>query len=104
MALGRYKQITRKIDKETNNRVYNTTMYPEIQARNTDSVIIVKEGKARLDSLAYQYYGSTTLWWVISQANKLGGDTMYAPVGQKIRIPHHIEEILRDMDYLNSRR
>ena len=58
----------------------------------------------RLDSLAYQYYGTTTLWWVISQANHLGGDTMYAPVGQKIRIPHHIEEIMRDMDYLNSRR
>ena len=104
MSLGRYKQTTRKIDKETNNRVYNSVLFPQINPRNTDSVIIVKEGTNRLDSLAYQYYGTTTLWWVISQANHLGGDTMYAPVGQKIRIPHHIEEIMRDMDYLNSRR
>ena len=100
----RYSLIRKKIDKETLNRVYTTALYPDIVAKNSDSVIIVKESNNRMDLLAYKYYGSPTLWWVISQANNLKGDTMYVPVGKKIRIPNHIEDILRDMDELNNRR
>tara|TARA_Y100001938_G_C7829673_1_gene300714 strand:- start:201 stop:512 length:312 start_codon:yes stop_codon:yes gene_type:complete len=100
----RYSYIRKKINKENKNRVYVSTLYPDIEARNSDTVIMVKEGNQRMDLLAYKYYGSPTLWWIISQANNLAGDTMYVPVGTKIRIPTHIDDILRAMDDLNNRR
>tara|TARA_B100000945_G_C20209798_1_gene515496 strand:- start:287 stop:598 length:312 start_codon:yes stop_codon:yes gene_type:complete len=100
----RYSYISKKIDKETNNRIYSSTLYPRIDARNTDVVLVVKDGSNRLDLIAWKYYKSPTLWWVISQANNLKGDTMYVEVGSKIRIPTHIEDILRDMDLLNNKR
>ena len=100
----RYSFISKKIDTETGNRIYTSVLYPAIQARNSDIVVIVKDGSNRLDSIAWKYYKSPTLWWVISQANNLTGDTMYVKVGSKIRIPTHIEDIIRDMDELNNKR
>ena len=78
-------------------------MYLKCQ-NNSDIVTIVKVGAQRLDILSYRYYGTPDLWWVISQANNLGGDTMVVPAGTKIRIPQDIETILRDMDNLNNKR
>tara|TARA_B100000287_G_scaffold270973_1_gene255157 strand:- start:1048 stop:1359 length:312 start_codon:yes stop_codon:yes gene_type:complete len=100
----RYLRIKRKIDRETKNRVYESTLYPQINPNNSDIVTIVKVGAQRLDILSYRYYGTPDLWWVISQANNLGGDTMVVPAGTKIRIPQDIETILRDMDNLNNKR
>lgn len=100
----RYSFTGKRKDKETQNRIYDSTLYPRIDARNTDIVVMVKAGTRRLDLLAWKYYKSPTLWWVISQANNLPGDTMFVESGKKIRIPIHIEDILRDMDMLNNRR
>ena len=100
----RYLRIRKKVENENNNRVYRSTLYPQINPSNTDIVIIAKVGSQRLDILSYRYYGTPDYWWVISQANNLSGDTMNVPAGKKIRIPQDIEQILRDMDNLNNRR
>ena len=100
----RYLRIRKMIDRETKNRIYTSTLYPAINPRNDDIVTIVKVGAQRLDVLSHRYYGTPDLWWIISQANNLGGDTMVVPAGTKIRIPTEIETILRDMDNLNNQR
>tara|TARA_Y100000401_G_C8255563_1_gene190542 strand:+ start:189 stop:500 length:312 start_codon:yes stop_codon:yes gene_type:complete len=100
----RYLRIRKTRDKEFGNRIYTSTLYPAINPSNTDIVTIVKVGAQRLDILSYRYYGTPDLWWIISQANNLSGDTMVVPPGTKIRIPQDIDGILRDMDNLNSQR
>ncbi len=100
----RYLRIQKTRDKENNNRVYQSTLYPAINPSNTDIVTVVKVGAQRLDILSYRFYGTPDLWWIISQANNLSGDTMVVPVGTKIRVPQDIESIIRDMDILNSQR
>jgi len=101
---NRYSRIGKSTDKTTSNRIYNSTLYPQIHPSNSDIVIFVKDGTNRLDLLAHKYYSNPNLWWVISQANNLSGDTFFIPTGQKIRIPADIETILRDMDELNNAR
>ena len=101
---NRYSRASKGIDKATNNRIYNSVLYPQINPANSDIVIFVKEGTNRLDLLAHKYYGNPNLWWIISQANNLSGDTFFIPTGQKIRIPSDIETIIRDMDELNNTR
>ncbi len=100
----RYLRIRKIKEKEFGNRVYTSTLYPAINPSNNDIVTIVKVGAQRLDILSYRYYGTPDLWWIISQANNLSGDTMVVPAGTKIRIPQDVDGILRDMDNLNSQR
>ena len=100
----RYLRIEKTRDKENNNRVYKSVLYPQINPSNTDIVTVVKVGAQRLDVLAFRFYGTPELWWIISQANNLSGDTMVVPVGTKLRVPQDIEGIIRDMDKLNSQR
>tara|TARA_B100000287_G_C20042029_1_gene546829 strand:- start:115 stop:426 length:312 start_codon:yes stop_codon:yes gene_type:complete len=100
----RYLRIRKMIDRETNNRAYTSTLYPAINPKSSDIVTVVKVGAQRLDILSYRFYGSPDLWWIISQANNLSGDTMVVPPGTKLRIPQDIETILRDMDNLNNQR
>ena len=100
----RYLRIRKTRNEENQNRVYQSCLYPQINPSNTDIVTIVKVGAQRLDILAHRYYGTPALWWIISQANNLSGDTMVVSPGTKIRIPQDIEGILRDMDILNSQR
>ena len=59
----RYLRIRKMIDKETKNRAYTSTLYPQINPSNTDIVTIVKVGAQRLDILSYRYYGTPDYWY-----------------------------------------
>ena len=50
-------------------RAYRTVRYPEIPLDENDTYVISQAGD-RFDMLADQYYGDSTLWWVISIANE----------------------------------
>ena len=50
--------------------VYRTKIYPNIPLRDSD-IYIVTQGGDRLDTLAYQYYGDQSLWWIIATANNI---------------------------------
>ena len=76
----------RKIKKEGSVDVVSkvTTLYDIIPESDNDIYVISQYGD-RLDLLAYQYYGDTSLWWYIAKANGL--KVMVIPTGTSLRIP-----------------
>ena len=60
----------------------------------TDDNYIITGTEDRLDLIAYDFYGDSTLWWVIAMVNDLEGDSMYPPAGIYLRIPQNISELL----------
>lgn len=101
--MDRYADTKIQKDKDTGKRVFKTTLYPEIVESNNDIYIISREGD-RLDLLADSYYGDTTMWWIIAQANAIGKGTLNVTPGLQIRIPQNTEKILLDLAKLNEDR
>jgi hypothetical protein len=82
-------------------RYYSGVRYPEVAYRDTDFYVISQE-EDRYDLYANEYYDDPSLWWIIPMANpKLPFNTLYPPLGQQIRIPVEITEILSDYELLN---
>ena len=87
--MSRYSntKMTRKslLPKQKKNVLsYETTLYQRINETNGDLHIISTEGD-RLDNLAFQFYGDSSLWWYIAKANNL--TAMNVPAGKSLRIP-----------------
>jgi len=89
--MSRYKntktQRTRKTN-VTNDKPkiflkYDTTLYEKVPEADNDLFLIAQDGD-RLDNLAFQFYGDSTLWWFIAQTNNLS--TMNVPKGTSLRI------------------
>jgi nucleoid-associated protein YgaU len=99
--MKRYSTTPQKLDK-SGIRVYGTTYYPEIPIENSDVFIYSKVGD-RLDLLAHNFYGDSTLWWVIAKANGIRGIAALYPA-TPLRIPGNIVDILEKFRSLNKRR
>ena len=84
-------------------RYFKYLKYPEIPVDISDVYVITKIGE-RLDSLAYQYYKDSDLWWIITKANpnKLKRDSFFMPIGIQIRIPINIDPIITSFEKINS--
>ena len=87
--MSRYSntKTTRKslLPKQKNNVLsYETTLYQRIHETNGDLHVISTEGD-RLDNLAFQFYGDSSLWWYIAKANNL--TAMNIPAGKSLVIP-----------------
>ena len=67
---------------------YNTTLYSKVPERDSDTFILTQEGD-RLDLLAYQFYGDSSLWWFIAQTNNIS--TMNVKPGTSLRISSSIQ-------------
>ena len=80
---------------------FDTTVYPNIVRKGTDTVIIAKNTD-RLDLLAHRFYQNRTYWWVIALANKLPGDSFHITPGKQIFIPRDIQTILSQLRTKNS--
>lgn len=65
---------------------WDTSVYPEIKDQ-TDDLRYQVCGDDRIDMLAYKFYGTPTLWWVIAVANDLEILPSDLSVGQILRIP-----------------
>ena len=63
---------------------YGTTLYQRVPETNGDLHVISTEGD-RLDNLAFQFYGDSSLWWYIAKANDL--NSINVPAGKSLRIP-----------------
>ena len=96
--MKRYSTTRKKLDK-SGTRVYGTTYYPSIELDDSDKFIHPKDGD-RLDTLAYKYYGNTTLWWVIAKANGIRGKVAVS-VDEILRIPGNITRILENFRKIN---
>ena len=71
---SRYQNNLTKKNKE-GKVVYQSRIYAKIPLSDNDVYVATETGD-RLDSLAYEYYGDSTLWWIIASANKLADGTV----------------------------
>ena len=99
--MSRYQYTGIKIDKHTGNRVMKTTLYPEIKVADGDLFVYPLDGD-RLESLAYRYYGDSTLWWIIAKANKIKDGSFALKPDEKLRIPSNIAQITNDLQSINK--
>ena len=95
---GRYQFVsTIKSDtglpETTGKIIYQPTYYPNIETKEDDTYIISKTTD-RLDLIAYDFYGDSTLWWVIAMVNNLPGDSIFPPEGAYLRIPSNLSELI----------
>ena len=81
--------------KNTNDgrRVYRSKIYPQIPLRDDDMYVASETGD-RLDTLAYQYYEDSSLWWIIASANNIHNAPFGLKDGTILRIPQNYIEIL----------
>jgi hypothetical protein len=100
--MDRYKDII-STEKVSNGIVcYKNLKYPIIPLSINDIYVITTSGD-RFDLLAQQYYNDSSLWWIISLANdNLPQNSLYPPVGEQIRIPTNITNILTEYRNLNQ--
>ena len=83
-------------------RYRSSTRYPDIPLSEADVFLNTIRGD-RLDNLAFQFYGDSSLWWVLSIANPdLPNDSLYPTLGFQLRIPGNINQILSNFEQLNS--
>jgi len=98
----RYENILETKD-NTGERYYRNNIYPDIEPSQTDLYVITVLGD-RLDLLAFNFYGDESLWWVISSANSLPGDSLYLEPGAQIRIPSNVPGVINEYKSANINR
>ena len=82
---------------------YGTTKYPVVPLSSSDIFVITQEGDS-FDQLALQYYGDSSLWWIIACSNPgLQQNSYFPPIGIQIRIPTSIAEVMAQQQLLNER-
>ncbi|CAB4160475.1 hypothetical protein UFOVP723_214 [uncultured Caudovirales phage] len=82
--MARYLNKTMKTSSEKTR--LQTTILPNIVGANDTYIETITP--ERLDALANQFYGDTSLWWVIAAANGIGKGTIRVPIGMILRIPN----------------
>jgi hypothetical protein len=75
--------------------VYKSKIYPTIPLSD-DDVYIATETGDRLDTLAYQFYKDSSLWWIIASANKIHNGQVGLADGTILRIPQNYLEIIKN--------
>tara|TARA_B110000977_G_C10634394_1_gene321473 strand:- start:216 stop:506 length:291 start_codon:yes stop_codon:yes gene_type:complete len=79
----------------TGKRVYRSKIYPQIPLSDNDTYVATETGD-RLDTLAYQYYNDSSLWWIIASANNIHNAPLGLVDGTILRIPQNYIEILNN--------
>ena len=74
-------------------RVYRTKRMPNIPKKDTDIYVATQDGD-RYDTLAYQFYGDSSLHWIIRCANNIHSGDIAPADGTILRIPKYYLEIL----------
>ena len=62
---------------------------------DNDTYVATETGD-RLDTLAYQYYNDSSLWWIIASANNIHNAPLGLVDGTILRIPQNYIEILNN--------
>lgn len=77
--------------------VYKTKIYPNIPKSDKDIYIVTQTGD-RLDTLANQFYGDSSLWWIIATSNNIHDATFAVSDGTILRIPENYIEIINNFE------
>jgi hypothetical protein len=96
-------QYSKIIKNNEGKRLYSNTIYPEIEPSIND-IYVITTMSDRLDVLANDFYGDSTLYWVIAMANNLPGDSLVPEPGTQIRIPSNIQSVLNKFTSVNTNR
>jgi hypothetical protein len=72
--------------------VYRSRIYPNIPKRD-DDIYIVTQGGDRLDTLAFTFYGDSSLWWLIATANNIHDSGFAVEPGTTLRLPKNYNQI-----------
>jgi len=107
--MNRYQKIPKtKINGKV---VYKTSRYPEVPLSSNDIYVYTTQGD-RFDILAQQYYGDSSLCWIISIANTatagtnipsdLPQNTLVIPEGIQIRIPANYIVVVQNFNAINN--
>jgi len=75
--------------------VYRSRIYPNIPKSDND-IYIVTQGGDRLDTLAHQFYGDSSLWWIIATANNIHDSGFALTDGTTLRLPENYREISKN--------
>ena len=73
--------------------VYRTKIYPNIPLKDDDIYIMTQVGD-RLDTIANQFYGDASLWWIVATANNIHKASFTVSPGTTLRIPKNYIDIL----------
>jgi hypothetical protein len=99
--MNRYAD-TRTYKTATGITYQGVTRYPEIPYSENDIYVITTDSD-RLDNLAYEYYGDSTLYWIILSANPdKAYNLLYTVLGTQLRIPFPVDEIIESFNNLNN--
>ena len=91
-----------KKDQTLGKRRFEGVKYPSIPLSREDIYVYASEGD-RFDILVLQYYGDSSLWWVISKANEnLPQNSYYLPLDIQIRIPSNVGAAVASYNNLNG--
>lgn len=102
--MNRYNDATILKTSNTNRPYYKGKFYPNVPLSENDYYIITTVGD-RLDSIAYSYYGDSTLWWIIAMANNnITKGALYPIPGTQLRVPTDINSILDLYQQFNQAR
>ena len=101
--MDRLKFIEKKRDLLTRKRYYKNIEYPSVPIKPTDIYFIAKTGD-RLDTIAFDFYGDSRLWWVVSRANPdvIKRDSFFITPGLRVRVPIDIQDIKEEYEDLNT--
>lgn len=97
---NRYNNI-KVIKSNQGKRYYKNNIYPEIPLRE-DDIYVITSVTDRLDVLANDFYGDSTLYWIIASANNLPGDSLIPTPGMQLRIPTNFQSVINDYIALNN--
>lgn len=97
---NRYETI-QKLKTAEGRRYIKNAIYPEIPETEND-IYVITTGGDRYDVLAQQFYGDSTLWWVIASANTSKTDGLIPKPGVQLRIPADGLKALNDFIELNE--
>ena len=83
-------------------RYYKNLKYPDIPFSSNDIYVLTTVGD-RLDSIAYQFFNDSRLWWIIATANPqtIRRDSLYLKPNLEIRIPSNINKIKESFKKIN---
>lgn len=84
-------------------RYIKNVIYPEVPVSEEDTYIIT-DNADRYDTLAQQFYGDSSYWWVIATANVSKTDGLAVTPGIQLRIPHNPQSVKNLFEELNARR
>lgn len=100
--MGRYETIgTYKT--ENSKKYYTNAIYPAIPETEEDLYIIPSIAD-RYDTLALEYYGDSSLWWIIASANKNIKASLFPVPGQQLRIPADSNKAIDTFEKINKSR